>query len=150
MNTISLLSLKLVREKTFSYDFPEKISFPDDAVETLNATLDLQNKAEEFFVMITLDTKNHVTGLFEISHGSLNGSIVHPREVFKRALLQNACSIIVAHNHPSGDPTPINEDINITKRLVECGRLIGIDVLDHLIICHNSFLSLKQLYNNIF
>ena len=81
-----------------------------------------------------LDTKNKVTGLFKVSQGSLNSSIVHPREVFKRALMQNSNSIILAHNHPSGDVTPSGEDISITRRLQEAGDILGIKVLDHLII----------------
>jgi DNA repair protein RadC len=76
--------------------------------------------------------------------GSLNASIVHPREVFKEAFRRSAASIICIHNHPSGDPGPSREDIEVTKRLVECGKIIGIEILDHLIIGDKKFVSLKE------
>src|SRR5690625_6522022 len=99
---------------------------------------------EVFFVMC-LNTKNHVVAVHRRHIGSLNASIVHPREVFKSAILNNAASIIVAHQHPSGDTTPSMEDINATRRLVEAGKLLGIEVLDHLIVNNaNSYTSLKE------
>ncbi len=76
--------------------------------------------------------------------GSLNASIVHPREVYKEAIKRSAASIICIHNHPSGDPTPSREDIEVTRRLVECGRLVGIELLDHLIIGDKTYVSLKE------
>ena len=76
--------------------------------------------------------------------GSLNASIVHPREVFKEAFRRSAASIICLHNHPSGDPSPSREDIEVTKRLVECGKIIGIEILDHLIIGEHKYVSLKE------
>ena len=94
--------------------------------------------------LITLDTKNNITGIFTVSTGSLNASIVHPREVFKRAVLQNAASIIICHNHPSGDPTPSQEDINTTKRIYDAGKILGIELLDHIIIGDNDYISLKE------
>jgi DNA repair protein RadC len=100
--------------------------------------------AEESMVMITLDTKNNITGLFTVSQGSLNSSIVHPREIYKRAILQNAASIIIAHNHPSGDTTPSQEDIAVTKRISEAGKLLGIELLDHIIVGDIGFCSLKE------
>lgn len=80
----------------------------------------------------------------DVSVGSINTSIVHPREVFTEAIKRNATSIIICHNHPSGDPTPSNEDVNITHRLRECGKLIGIQVLDHIIIGNGSYVSMKE------
>ena len=80
----------------------------------------------------------------EIFKGSLNSSLVHPREVFKEALKNSAASIIVCHNHPSGDPTPSKEDINVTKRIKECGNIMGIELLDHIIIGDNKYISLKE------
>ena len=89
--------------------------------------------------------KNHVIAVHRCHVGSLNSSIVHPREVFKSAILNNAASIIVAHQHSSGDTTPSMEDVNVTKRLVEAGRLLGIEVLDHLIVNNtNKYTSLKE------
>ncbi|MDZ5016734.1 DNA repair protein RadC, partial [Clostridium perfringens] len=94
--------------------------------------------------LIMLDTKNNIIGIKDVFKGSLNASIVHPREVFKEALKKSSSSIIVCHNHPSGDPTPSKEDINITVRLKECGRIMGIDLLDHIIIGKEKFISLKE------
>ena len=98
----------------------------------------------ETAMMLALDTKNKVIGIFEISSGSLNASIIHPRDVFQRAILCNAASVILVHNHPSGDPTPSPEDIALTKKLVEAGRVMDISVLDHVIVGEGSFVSLKE------
>ncbi|PEJ31923.1 RadC family protein [Bacillus pseudomycoides] len=99
---------------------------------------------QEHFVCLYLNTKNQVMHRQTVFIGSLNASIVHPREVFKEAFRHAAASIICLHNHPSGDPTPSREDIEVTKRLVECGRIIGIEVLDHIIIGDHKFVSLKE------
>ena len=99
---------------------------------------------KEHFRVVLLDTKNQIIVTEEISIGTLNASIVHPRDVFRAAIKRNANSIILIHNHPSGDPTPSNEDINITIRLLEAGNLIGIKVLDHIIIGDNKYISFKE------
>ncbi len=98
----------------------------------------------EHFKTILLNIKNHVISIEDISIGSLNSSIVHPREVFKPAIRRSSASIILVHNHPSGDPTPSKEDIEVTSKLVEAGKILGINVLDHVIIGDNSFISLKE------
>jgi|SRR5690554_1019772 len=105
---------------------------------------DLRYLQHEQFLILMLNTKNGIISSEEVSRGSLNASIVHPREVFTRAIKRSAAAIILVHNHPSGDPTPSQEDINVTRRLVEVGRLVGIDVLDHLIIGDGVFASLKE------
>lgn len=105
---------------------------------------DMRFLSQEHFIAIYLNTKNQVIHRKTIFIGSLNASIVHPREVFKEAIKRSAASIICAHNHPSGDPTPSREDIDVTKRLAECGRIIGIELLDHLIIGDQKFVSLKE------
>ena len=95
--------------------------------------------------MIALNQKNSVLGVFEVSRGHLSGAMVHPREVFKRAILVNSASIIVAHNHPSGDTTPSEDDLAITKRLVKAGELLGVKVLDHLIVGYDDdFMSFRE------
>ncbi|MFB5282208.1 DNA repair protein RadC [Peribacillus sp. Hz7] len=99
---------------------------------------------QEHFVCLYLNTKNQVLHKRTVFIGSLNASIVHPREVFKEAFRRSAASIICLHNHPSGDPAPSKEDIEVTKRLVECGKIIGIDLLDHLIIGEHKYVSLKE------
>ncbi len=105
---------------------------------------DMRFLSQEHFVCLYLNTKNQVLHKQTVFIGSLNASIVHPREVFKEAFRRSAASIICIHNHPSGDPTPSREDIEVTKRLVECGKIIGIDILDHLIIGEKKYISLKE------
>lgn len=100
--------------------------------------------SQEHFVCIYLNTKNQVLHKKTVFIGSLNASIVHPREVFKEAMRRSAASVICFHNHPSGDPNPSREDIDVTQRLTECGKIIGIDLLDHIIIGDQKFISLKE------
>lgn len=104
----------------------------------------LRDEMKEHFYVLLLDTKNKIISWDEISKGDLNSSIVHPREVYKYALKFGANSIICLHNHPSGDPTPSSQDIDITKRLEEVGDLVGIRLLDHIIIGYNKYISLKE------
>jgi DNA repair protein RadC len=105
---------------------------------------DLRYLQKEHFVVLFLNTKNHVVAQETLSMGSLNASIVHPREVFRAAIKRSSASIICVHNHPSGDPTPSPEDIAMTSRLVEAGQIIGIEVLDHIILGDQNFVSLKE------
>ncbi|MFT4412794.1 RadC family protein [Fredinandcohnia humi] len=105
---------------------------------------DMRFLSQEHFVCLYLNTKNQVIHRQTIFIGSLNASIVHPREVFKEAFRRSAASVICIHNHPSGDPTPSREDIEVTKRLVESGKIIGIELLDHLIIGEHKYVSLKE------
>ncbi|MGE0912038.1 RadC family protein [Bacillus atrophaeus] len=105
---------------------------------------DMRFLTQEHFVCLYLNTKNEVIHKRTIFIGSLNSSIVHPREVFKEAFKRSAASFICIHNHPSGDPTPSREDIEVTRRLFECGNLIGIELLDHLVIGDKKFVSLKE------
>lgn len=98
----------------------------------------------EHFVCFHLDARNQIVSKETVSVGSLNASLVHPREVFKAAVLSSAAKIILAHNHPSGDPSPSREDIELTRRLVDAGEIMGIEVLDHIIVAHGCFLSMKE------
>jgi len=98
----------------------------------------------EHFRVVSLSTKNHVLGISSISVGSLNSSLVHPRECFKEAIRRNSNAIILLHNHPSGDPNPSREDIDVTRRLSDGGQILGIEVLDHVIIGDNRYISLKE------
>ena len=100
------------------------------------------NEQKEHFVLLFLDTKNKLI-LSEVSIGTLNASLVHPREVFSQAVLSHASHVIVAHYHPSGDPTPSDQDVKTTRRLVEAGKILGISVLDHMIITSDKYVSLK-------
>ena len=100
--------------------------------------------SQEHFVVLFLNTKNQVLHKKTIFIGSLNASIVHPREIFREAVKRSAASIICAHNHPSGVPTPSPEDIDVTTRLMEAGLIIGIDLIDHIIIGDHQFISMKE------
>ncbi|MDY7989852.1 DNA repair protein RadC [Paenibacillus polymyxa] len=105
---------------------------------------DLMEFAQEHFIVFLLNTKNRVISRKVISVGGLNSAVVHPREVFRAAIESSTASILCVHNHPSGDPTPSREDISVTKRLVEAGKVIGIDVLDHVVVGRDGWVSLKQ------
>ena len=105
---------------------------------------DMKYLKQEKLKILILNTKNIVTYIRDVFIGTLNSSIVHPREIFCEAIKKNGASIIICHNHPSGDPTPSKEDINITLRLKECGKLLGIDLLDHIIIGENKYVSMKE------
>ncbi|AKS39740.1 DNA repair protein RadC [Anoxybacillus gonensis] len=138
---VNIISLKVVREKSFLYP-KRRITSPKDAYNLVKSFL--VDVDREYFLVICLDTKNQPTAINICHMGSLNASIVHPREVLKPAILSNSASIIVAHNHPSSDPTPSREDIEVTKRLSEAGKIIGIDLLDHIIVGIDRFISLKE------
>ncbi|AXM88927.1 DNA repair protein RadC [Anoxybacillus ayderensis G10] len=138
---VNIISLKVVREKSFLYP-KRRITSPEDAYNLVKSFL--VDVDREYFLVICLDTKNQPTAINICHMGSLNASIVHPREVLKPAILSNSASIIVAHNHPSSDPTPSREDIEVTKRLSEAGKIIGIDLLDHIIVGIDRFISLKE------
>lgn len=118
------------------------IRSPRDAADLLMEQLRYLQK--EHFVCLFLNTKNHVIAQETLSMGSLNAAIVHPREVFRAAIKCSSASLICAHNHPSGDPTPSPEDIKLTKRLLEAGDIVGIEVLDHVVIGDGKFVSLKE------
>ena len=138
---INIVSIKLVKESSFLYQ-TLTISSPKDAYEMIKDQL--QDLDREQFIIACLNTKNEPTNISVVSVGTLNKAIVHPREVFKTAILSNAASIMAFHNHPSGETTPSQQDIQLTKRLYEAGELLGIKLLDHLIIGDGSFTSLKE------
>ena len=121
------------------------ISTPENVWE-LPVLRELMDQADrEIFVCLHLSTKNRLISWEMVSIGSLNASIVHPRELFKGALLANAASVVVAHNHPSGDPTPSGADIQLTRRLGKAGDVLGIDVLDHVIFGEDGVVSMRDL-----
>lgn len=130
------------RFNSYKWEDNIKITSPLDCANLMMNDMRLLNK--EVLKIIMLNVKNVVLKVAQISVGSLNSSIVHPREVFYDAIKEKASSIIICHNHPSGDPTPSNEDINITNRLMKSGKIIGIEVIDHIIIGNNTYVSLKE------
>ena len=115
---------------------------PEDIVAVVRSRL--KDKKKEYFLALLLDTRNQLIKAAEISIGSLDTSIVHPREVFKEAISASAAVVVFVHNHPSGDCMASDDDINLTKRLSEAGEIVGIDVLDHIIIGGMSHISLKR------
>jgi DNA repair protein RadC len=118
------------------------VKTPEDVASLVRGRL--KGKKKEHFLALLLDTRNRLIKVAEISIGSLDASIVHPREVFKEAISASAASIIFAHNHPSGITEASEDDIRLTKRLVKAGEIVGIDVLDHIIIGDKNYLSLKR------
>jgi len=118
------------------------IKTPDDVAEVVRSKL--KGKKKEYFLALLLDTRNQLIRLAEISVGSLDGSIVHPREVFKEALAASAAAVVFVHNHPSGDTEASEDDVSLTRRLTEAGKIMGVEVLDHIIIGDGKHLSLKR------
>ncbi|MFC1925201.1 DNA repair protein RadC [Chloroflexota bacterium] len=117
------------------------IKTPEDVLSQVKGTL--KDKKKEHLLALLLDTRNQLVKTATVSIGSLDSSIVHPREVFKEAISASAASVILVHNHPSGDPQPSDDDIDITKRLVEAGKIVGIEVLDHVIVGDEAYVSIK-------
>ncbi|MGF9964250.1 JAB domain-containing protein [Bacillus rhizoplanae] len=134
---VNIVSLKLVKESSILYK-ERSVRSPEDGYQLMK--LFLADKEREHFIVASLDTKNQPVSINVCHIGSLNASIVHPREVMKSAILSNAASIIIGHNHPSGLPELSKEDIEVTRRLTEAGKIIGIDVLDHIIVGDESFI----------
>jgi len=129
--------------RIYSTDIPDiKCNSPEVIARFLKSSL--ENLTQEFFIVLDIDTKGKILEKREVFKGSLSMSVVHPREVFKLAIKNSASSIVCVHNHPSGDPTPSSQDIDITKRLEEVGDLVGIRLLDHIIIGYNKYVSLKE------
>lgn len=141
---IDIVKIKVVKEDSITYS-PRKIGTPEDTIELIKYMVDGSDR--ENFIVICLDTKNQPTHVELCSKGTLNASLVHPREVFKMAIVTNAASIIIAHNHPSGNIEPSREDIALTERLSEASKIIGISLLDHVIVGdeqNNEFYSFKE------
>ena len=120
---------------------------PVDSPEAAAAILrpHLADKQKEHFVALLLDSRHHLIRMSPIAVGSLSATLVHPRELFKEAIAASAAAVIIAHNHPSGDPEPSEHDIELTKRLVRAGALLGIEMIDHLIVGKDDIVSLRQL-----
>ena len=130
------------RLSVLSADEKPCIRSPQDVSNLLMA--EMRDLKKEHLRSLLLDSKNRVMKTCTVSIGILDSSLVHPREVFKDAIIASAAGIIVVHNHPSGDPSPSAEDRRITQRLHECGQLLGIELLDHIILGDNRFVSLKE------
>jgi DNA repair protein RadC len=118
------------------------ITRPEDVYALLHHQL--RDEKQEHVVVLLLNTKNRVIRQSTVTKGTLDSSLLHPREVFREAIRHSASSIILAHNHPSGDPTPSNEDVQLTKRIYQAGQLVGIDLLDHVILGDGRWISLRS------
>lgn len=139
---VNLVSLKLVKESSVLYE-TRTIRSPYDAYKLIKNFL--IDSDREKFVVAYLDTKNQPVNISVVSIGSVNSAVVHPREVFKVAILSNASKIIYFHNHPSGNLKCSKEDENITNRLKECGEILGIELVDHIIVGDNdTYFSFKK------
>lgn len=141
MKYAPIVHVELVREGRIQYS-PDAIKTPNGATQVFRSLLG--NRDREVFAMACMDTKMRITALNIISIGSLNTSLVHPREVFKAAILANADGIMLCHNHPSGNPKPSDEDKKMTNRLIDAGKLLGIKIYDHLILGEDTLFSFKQ------
>ena len=136
---ISIVSIKMVRESSVLYDI-RKISSPNDVVELGKRFL--QEEDREKLIVCCIDTKNQPTAINVVAIGTLNNSLVHPREVFKPAILSNSASIILFHNHPSGDPKPSNQDVEFTNKVEQASQILGIQLLDHIVIGNTNYVSI--------
>lgn len=140
---VSKKKVKVETEKRWRLDF--KISSPDDVATAVRKITEKEvgGDEREHFIAVALNTKNKITGYYIVSIGTVNSSLVHPREVLRFAIAQGATAFIVAHNHPSGQVDPSQEDIKVTERLREAGALVGIPLLDHIIVGDNDHYSFK-------
>ena len=134
--------VKEVTTRRYKAKEPRPIRGPED-VASLPPVKRLMRAKREHFIVLLLNARHECEAIETISIGSLNASIVHPREVFLPAVLSSAASIVLTHNHPSGDPEPSEEDLSITRRLIECGELLGIGVLDHVIVAKRGLVSFR-------
>lgn len=135
---------ELVKEKAVNYSACKKLNNPQLIVQAMNQLFDLQNMSKEYLYMVTFNNKCDLTGVFEISHGTVNSSIASPREIFNKALLVGAVNIVLVHNHPSGDVEASREDMLLTRRIKDSGQLLNVELLDHIIIGLESFNSMKE------
>jgi DNA repair protein RadC len=137
-------AFKICMVKENDIDYPDvNISFPQTVADLVAKYVGTPDR--EMFIVLAVNTRNKIVGIHTVSVGSLDTSIVHPREVFKFAILANASSIIVAHNHPSGDTTPSSDDIELTKRLKQASEILAIDLLDHIVLGHDGqYLSFRD------
>ena len=145
MESVTKYDVRLVKESSSMYEYDKKaINNPQVVVKLLNEIFDLENRCEEHLVMLALDTKLKVVGAFDIHAGTAKASPVSTKSIFTRAMLCNANSIIVAHNHPSGSVDPSEDDVDITRTLEKAGKILGIRLLDHIIVGDGDVYSFRQ------
>jgi len=144
LNMFGLKLFQAISERYAKEKIPLKISInsPKEVVNYLREKLGREKK--EHFMILSLDSRNHLINANNVSIGTLNANLVHPREVFAEAIKNKAVSVILVHNHPSEDSEPSEDDLKITKRIVEAGKILGIEIVDHIIVTKNGFLSFKD------
>lgn len=140
----------LVKESGVNYPKHDNLANPESIYEMLCDIFRADVCAEEHVWLICMDAKTHVIGVFEVSHGSTNNSIVGTREIFTRICLCGASGFVLAHNHPSGDPAPSVEDCQITKKISEASKLMDVQFLDHVIVGEEIFVSMKERCESYF
>lgn len=141
MKEINIVSLQMIKTDTLSY-LKARISTPEDAVEIMHSFIG--NSDREHLILICMNSKNEPTHIQSLSIGSINQTMIHPREIFKTAILSNANSNMIGHNHPSGDVTPSPKDINVTERLMLISEMMGILFYDHIIFSESHTYSIRQ------
>jgi len=132
-------------EKSIICEDSNKLKSPSGVQKLMIEQFQLHKKAEEYVYLVSLDMKCNPLGIFELSHGTVNISLIMPREIFIRALLSGAVGIIIIHNHPSSDITPSSQDLLVTEKIAQAGKMIGVELLDHIIIGGNEYCSLKEM-----
>lgn len=133
----------LAKEKSYNYD-GDALNEPKSIVGMMNTVFRMNKKAEEYVYMLAVNKKMKILGMFEVSHGSVDASVCGPREIYLRALLCGASQVVAIHNHPSGDCSPSNEDMKVTKRIREAGNIIGLHLIDHIIIGGETYYSFRE------
>ena len=136
-----IMSCRLVRESYIEY---QPVSCASEVMEIVKQIDDLISGTEEYVYILCLNTRGHVVGVHEISHGDVSSAIVSPRAVYMRALLNNASAIILVHSHPSGNCDPSNEDLQLTNRIKDAGEIISIKLLDHVVVYSEKFFSFRE------
>ena len=136
--------VRLVQEHSGLYDLDKKITSSTQAADICRQLYDIHELSYEKMVMLTLNTQHNVIGCFEVSRGTVDESVVYPREIATRALLTNAKAVIIAHNHPSGSLNPSRADLNVTKKVKDVLSMLGINLLDHIIVAHDRTYSMAE------
>lgn len=138
-------NVTLVKEDCKRYTtIDRKVNSPDKIANVLTTAMNMDKLAQEIFVLLAFDVKKNLIGLFEVSRGTIDSALVNPPEIFQRALLCNAHSIAIAHNHPGGNAKPSSEDKNVTERIKRCGDLMNIPLIDHVIIGDGQYYSFLE------
>lgn len=136
--------VRLVQEHSGLYNLDKKITSSTQAAEICRELYEMNNLSYEKMVMLTLNTQHQVVGCFEVARGTVDGSAIYPREIVTRALLTNAKAVILAHNHPSGTPSPSRADITVTQKVKDVLAMLDIDLLDHIIVAHYNTYSMAD------